>query len=232
MKKFLTMFFALILPMHLCAFQWDGDGGNDGDWLGTSCCEPEMNCLQAHQMNCLQPQWWRCGWDLEARVGAFRPTSKLFRRIYTHWAPEYELEASKQVWNNIHAWGNVGWYSKHGRSLGLEDHTRIRLIPISFGLKYRYCLTERASVYLGLGACYTLLRTKDYSPFVIHHTHRGAWGGVLKTGLRYAVSCRVFLDFFADYYYQKFHFHDTSEVERHDLNAGGIRLGGGLGLYF
>lgn len=218
MKKLLVMFFAIVLPMHVCAVFFENNSSQ------SNCCLSRANCEQSG--------WLSQGWDVEGRVGAFRPSAKILRRIYSYWSPEYEIEVSKQIYNDVHAWSNVGWYSKHGHSLGLEDSTHIRILPISFGLKYRFCLTERASAYLGLGACYTILKVKDESPFVVRHTNKEGWGGVVKAGVRYAITCCTFVDFFVDYYYHRFHFHETSKIERHNMDVGGVKIGGGLGFYF
>jgi len=175
---------------------------------------------------------WYEDWELQARVAAYCPSSHLMRKIYTHCGAEYQLELSKCCWGPIYTWSNIGWFSKRGHSLGVKNETRINIMPLSWGLKYMCWLDDNASAYIGLGAVYTILRIKDDTEFVRRHTNREAWGGVIKSGIRYAFTPCVFADFFVDYMYQNFHFKETDSSRSDNINVGGFKVGIGLGTRF
>lgn len=174
---------------------------------------------------------WQCGWDAEVRVAAFRPTSRRFREIYGQWGAEFQVEASKLICGPYYGWFNVGWYPKDGHSIGLHDKTRIDLVPIRFGAKYMFCLTPKLNGYVGLGATLTYLSIHDHSHTIRHTTRWGA-GGIVKTGLRYAIMQCLFVDLFADYSYEPFSFNSKHHIKRKDADVGGLMLGAGLGYSF
>lgn len=67
---------------------------------------------------------------------------------------------------------------------------------------------------------------------------KSAWGSLFKTGLHYKLGSYMFIDVFADYYYQYFkfknhHHHSKYEIFFKDyLNCSGYKIGAGLGVYF
>lgn len=177
-------------------------------------------------MNCLS------GLDVEARVAYFHPNSHTFRRIY-HGGVDLQVEFSTRVWNDFHAWFNIEWFSKKGHSIGLHDDTHVRILPLSLGIKYFYCLCSSIKAYTGIGATYTWLRTKDDNPFVIRHVSKKSYGLALKSGLIYDFCNGVYVDLFADYMYLPFHFSGSRHcIERHDAQVGGVKVGCGLGYHF
>lgn len=166
-------------------------------------------------------------WIAELRGGYFYPTSKKFREIYKSGGPEGEIEVSKTFRENWIGWGNVNYFQKDGRSLGLHDKTTIHMIPLSLGLKYQFLFCNSISPYLGGGLTYTILNIKNDSEFVKKHVTKGGFGFVIKSGIYIDLSERFLLDIFADYYYQKMHFYT-----KHNVDVGGFKMGMGLGYRF
>ncbi len=194
---------------------------------------------------------WDWDWDsldfsVEARVAYFHPSSKKVRRIYSEGWADYQLEFSAPLGCNWRLWSGVSGFSRKGHSIGFYNDTRLQLIPISLGLKYVYPIAHCTSIYVGGAACYSSLRIKDHSDYVHEHTRKRAFGGIAQVGLYYSVTDWLFLDVFADYYFQRFHFkhhsyisydgsgYDSSSrfVERNTLNMSGYKVGAGVGVTF
>lgn len=198
----------LFLSLELPAVNWD-------------CCE----------------SWLPAGASLEVRASYFRPTSKKVRKIYSDGWAVYGVRGSLNFCSNVQAWLGVDWSSNKGRSIGLKDRTQLRLVPITFGMNYLFNLTPCAQFYLGGGACYSILRIKDHSPYVKEHISKRTWGGIIETGINYYFTQCFFADLFVDYLFQRFCFSNShsgysSYVERHNVDVSGFRIGGGLGVSF
>ncbi|HEX2580146.1 MAG TPA: hypothetical protein VHK67_07080 [Rhabdochlamydiaceae bacterium] len=67
---------------------------------------------------------------LEAKFICFYPTSHVLHKIFPGIMPGVSLEASGPIWKNFHLWGEVGYISDHGRSLGGHQKTSIHIVPI------------------------------------------------------------------------------------------------------
>lgn len=237
MKTIAPYLLFLLLPFSIMAFdsyvESNWEGPNFSNQTGSPYWEgPNFS-------NETRSPWECCtsGWEAEFRVAAFYPQRNLFRRIYGKWSPEYQLEVSKQICGcNTYGFLNIGWYSKRGHSVGLHNKTRIRILPVSFGVKQAFCINSCLKFYLGIGATYAYMRIKDYSRFVYRHTSRGSWGGIFKSGFQYDIWNCAFLDFFVDYLYQPVHISKRTNgrhrVHRNSTNIGGLKIGGGIGWHF
>lgn len=172
---------------------------------------------------------WKKDWEIEGRAAAFNPTSHRFRQIYREWSGEYQVEVAKMFNCNWGAFFNATFLSESGRS-SLGDKTHLRLYPLSLGVKYQRNIWKCFDIYAGLGITYTILHIHDHNEFVHEHIRDQNVGGIVKTGFYYNVSKCMFLDFFADYRFQDFHFHHSDRVERLHTEVGGFSLGGGIGF--
>lgn len=171
-------------------------------------------------------------WTVEGRVAYFYPTSRLIREIYPRGGADYQLEASRRVFCNWHLWGSFNYFTKKGHSLGLHDDTRINIYPFSLGVKYNFCFFKHFRPYVGAGATYTLLRIRDHSEHVKEHVHKNGFGLVIKSGINFPIINCIFLDIFADYYYQQMHFRSQPGLYRHEVNLSGFKFGAGIGVAF
>lgn len=166
-------------------------------------------------------------WFTELRGGYFYPTSKKFREIYKSGGVEGEIEVAKKFKENWIGWGNVNYFQKKGRSIGFHDKTTIRMVPLSFGLKYQFLFCNSVSPYLGVGVAYTILNIKNDSEFVKKHVTKNGFGFVIKSGIYIDLSKSFLLDLFVDYYFQEMHFYT-----KHHVDVGGLKIGFGLGYRF
>ncbi len=221
--------------------------------------------------NCCGP----FGITAEARVAYYHPSSHRVRKIYGDGWADYQFELSKSFklgslfggndnccgscgdccgnggggfFSDLEfrGWVGVSGFSRKGESIGFNDDTRLQLIPVNFGLKILYPIFCNTKVFIGGAACYSFLRIKDDSDYVHKHTHRQEWGGLFQSGITYSFCDWGVVTFFADYFFQRFNFHDKRYssfydypyfyddrfIERNDLDLSGYKIGVGLGLSF
>lgn len=226
MKNFTLFFTLLLLPLKL---------------LATDCI-PDCEC--------------ETDWTLEVRGAYYQPCSKKFTKVYSRHLLDYQVEAAKRIHPFGEIWGSVSWASKQSHlwefdsysSHKFKERTKIFILPISLGGKIIYPILPCVDLYVGAGVCYSFLRIKNsckdeysgsyYSHFHCHspfkkETTKGNWGAIFKLGFQIAMSDSTFLDFFADYYSQVFHFSGSNHnLFKHDLDCSGFKLGIGFGVYF
>lgn len=162
---------------------------------------------------------------LEFRSAAFFPSSKLFRDIYEEVGANYQLQAATKVWECVEFWSNFDWFSKHGRSVGCHDSTRVNIANISLGLNFVYPLDCYYSLYIGCGPNVSTVWLKNKSRCERERLTRTTLGGIFKTGLYITLTDCLFLDLFVDYLYQPTNFHTH-------VNIGGFKSGLGIGFIF
>lgn len=175
------------------------------------------------------------GFEVETKVSAFFPSSKIIRRIYSDVIPYYEFEITKPFCNDWQVWLGAGYFSNEGHAIGCKNKTSFLLIPVTFGLKYIYSISDCMDLYTGAGACWSFLKNKDHSSFVHKNISNNALGCICKLGFIYRVKENIFIDIFTEYLYQHFSFkHHYAEhyTLRHNLNMSGFKIGGGLGFNF
>jgi hypothetical protein len=173
--------------------------------------------------------------------------------VYSSALIDYQVETSKRIHPFIEVWAGVNWMNKKG---DLYDHyhlfkqkNRIYILPLSIGFKFIFPVMECLDIYAGMGGCYSFLQIKHhwddliyessdlslFTPLKKHIAKRNV-GVVAKIGLRWTVGPTTFINIFADYFMQQFHFsrkHDFrgNHVWKH-LNCDGLKLGAGFGVYF
>lgn len=162
---------------------------------------------------------------LEIRSAAFFPASPTFRDAYGKVNADYQIQATATYCSCYELWTNLDWFYKHKR----RDHccnTKIRLANASFGVNQVFPLCGNLDAYAGIGVSFghTILHN-DTCCNCKEWISKYAFGGVLKSGIRYYFENCVFVDCFADYLYQPFHFHK-------DVDVGGLKIGIGLGMQF
>ena len=163
--------------------------------------------------------------SLKIRAAAFIPTSKLFREIYQTVGPCIELEYAYRFRDYLEGWGNFDWFFKHGRSVGLNNPTKVKVANFSFGLKFPYNIKQCHEVYIGTGPSISGIWLTNKSCCGCEKVSKPAGGIIVKSGYYYNFSKHLFLDFFADYLYQPIHF-------QHRVDIGGLKMGIGFGGKF
>lgn len=164
---------------------------------------------------------------IEIRSGAFFPNTERFRKIYGKATAFYGVEVSRSTDSCLDAWASLDFLTKHGRSDGFSDPTRVNIANFSFGLKIPYQFRDRWIGYIGVGPSWSAVWVKNR--YRSHHHHGAsqvAFGGILKSGLYYFINDCVFIDLFVDYLYQPISFADKS------TEVGGLKTGLGLGYRF
>lgn len=179
--------------------------------------------------------------DVEARAAYFLPQDSRMRDIYSKKGfAEYEIEAANPLsdlfctcpseWDGF---VNLSFYQKHGRSTCINDKTQVTNWTLNFGVKRYFIVCESFRPYLGLGCGAAHVKFHDESDYVSKHTKRWGVAILAKSGIRYDLTCNLFLDLFADYSYSWFNFqHRKSCVSVRNVNTGGLKLGLGLGYQF
>ncbi len=162
---------------------------------------------------------------MEIRFAESLHSSDRFSKIYGNWGASYEVEASTQLPYCIDGWCNFDWFSKHGRSEGLDNPTRVQIATVSLGVRFPYQFCERFTGYLGIGPTISRIWIKNNSECSRGKTSKLLIGGVLKSGVIYSLCGNIFCDFFADYIYQPVHFETQVDI-------GGLKLGAGVGIEF
>ena len=163
--------------------------------------------------------------SIEIRSAAFFHSSKRFKEIYGNVGASYQLEASTKLYNCLDGWANFDWFSKHGKSKGFNDPTRVSIANISCGVKFPYQFSEQFTAYIGIGPSLSKIWLKNEPQCGHESTSKLAIGGVLKAGVYYFINRQIFIDVFVDYLYQPVHF------ETH-VDIGGIKTGIGVGTKF
>lgn len=179
--------------------------------------------------------WVYSGWSAEVRAAAVKFSATRFHQVFSHWEPEVQVQINKSIGCNYFAWFNVGFLWDRGRATGKlcrYSKTRLSMVPVSMGLGYYYPINCNLGAYAGFGPSFTVLRLRDYSPFVHHKVNRQSWGYVVKCGIRIKVMYANYADIFCDYESVNFTGPRNNDNPRVHENLGGIRVGAALGIYY
>lgn len=166
---------------------------------------------------------------VEVKGSAFIPTSNLFKHIY-HTSGMVGAELTVELYKNMYGWFSVDYLSKSGHSLIGNSDTKVRYLPLGFGLKYflPFCYGDW---YVGGGAVAARIHTHDYSPFVAPTYTKWGVGGIAKVGVLFDIFCSSFIDIFVNYSAVNAHSSNTNGglVVPHKVKVHGVIVGAGLG---
>jgi outer membrane protein len=166
---------------------------------------------------------------VEIRGAAFYHSSKLFREIYGSAGPDYQVQLALR-YPCLEFWAHVDWFSKHGKSVGFNDSTRVNIVNYALGLSYLYRFNCQTTLYLGAGPCIANIWLKNQLTDHSHETvSKTTLGGLFKVGFYYNFTDCFFIDLFVDYVYQPAHFHHKHHKH---IDIGGVKPGIGLGIIF
>lgn len=176
--------------------------------------------------------------DIEARIAYFLPQDTRMRDIYgKNGLPEYEIEVSAPFQSccdcscDWDMWANLSYYDGSGHSSCLRNSTWARNWTLTAGLKRYFDVCMCFRPYLGLGVGLVNAQFKDRSPFVSRHVNKWGTAILVKSGIKYDVTCNIFLDLFMDYSYNWIMNKGCCHSKR-NLTTGGLKLGLGLGYQF
>jgi hypothetical protein len=197
-------------------------------------------------------EWTDPDWTLEVSGAYYLPSSTKIRHLYSGGWVDYQVLTSKRMYDFVDVWGSVNWMGKQ-RTFRDEDYndvknrTKIYVLPLAVGCSWIYPILPCTEVYFGVGGCFSFLNINNHctnykrhglsrSPFK-HHIQRTDFGALIKCGVQYALSNDLFVDLFANYLSQRFHFGDHRKVTgkyrfKHHLNLSGFKFGLAIGVYF
>lgn len=214
--------------------------------------------LSLFATNCIPDCEVRTDWTLEVRGAYINLPGKAIKKVYGGNWIDYEVEAAKRIHRFVEIWGGVDWASRHATvreyargydessGFNYKETSRIFVLPVSLGVKLIYPIIPFVDIYAGAGVCYSFLKIKnvckeDYSYRGLSEAplrkaiYKNNWGGVFKVGFQVAMSESTFLDFFTDYYMQRFQISrkkDPRNLFHKELDCSGFKFGMGFGVYF
>ena len=179
---------------------------------------------------------------IEGRVAYFIPSSSLLANIYENGWINYGLQATYLLPIKLPSTNKLGVYSSFnylqssGYSLGGGQYSRIRILPLTVGLKYLYafCLNKvEVDAYAALGARYNWINIHNRSDYVVQDVNPNGFGGVGEVGVLAIFQKYFLINAFMDYSIANVSSKQTRPfVYRQTLNISGFSVGGGLGVRF
>jgi hypothetical protein len=177
---------------------------------------------------------------IEARFSYFWPESKTLREIYHNGGINYQLTGTIPFYQGdnfglrgLNFWWALDYFLANGKSIGLEEKTRLQIEPLTAGLKW---ITPNSIVrpYFGAGFKYYFMQIRNYSSFVKQYMANNGSGFVLDTGVQLFIAKHLLADLFASYSFKQFGALsiELANVEATWLDIGGLNFGGGIGVKF
>jgi len=158
--------------------------------------------------------------SFELQGSYFSPTDSNFKSIYGGgW--EYGGVISFHLTTSLDLWLDGGYFAKSGSLTFTQEETKLTLIPLGAGLRYRI-LPGRITPYVDAGARYIIYRETN----VIGEVSAGGIGFVGKAGLAIGLSDHFGLDVHAAYSYC------SMKPADFEFNVGGLEFGAGLVFSF
>ena len=172
---------------------------------------------------------------LEYKGAAFIPVNKCLRSIFGKAAfisgPEltFQLHETNKKW---YGFASIDYMSKHGRSAGLCEPTKMHVVPLGFGAKY--CGGRSwGTIYGGLGLQAIHLKTINCSTYVAPITSRWGYGAIAKFGGFIDLRRNFFVDLFADFSFGRIRKGECcNNIIPEKVCLSGAILGGGIGYRF
>lgn len=182
---------------------------------------------------------------LEFRPSYFYPISKGIREAFHNGGINYQITGQfpvycgKNAWlQGMNVWAGVDYFSRDGRTSALNNKTRLRIVPLTLGLKFFFpAIGSVAPVnfYIGSGMKYFFVYNYTDSDYVKRNIYAHGMGGVVETGFTTTVIEHLVFDVFASYSFKTFQAPSLSKypaVEPTSMNISGVNIGGGIGYKF
>jgi len=157
---------------------------------------------------------------VELKAHYFNPSEQAFKDIYGG-GVMYGAEISIGVWKALDLWFGGSYFSKKGELTFTKEETKLELLPIGGGVKYRI-LSGNFVLYVRLGLNY--YQYKESNP--IGEVSEGGLGFVGQIGSYVTIVGGLVFDLYVDYTYCKIKPVDF------EINIGGIAVGAGVGYRF
>lgn len=179
--------------------------------------------------------------SVEADLSAFFPTTSVIQEIYGNVWPDVavaidHIQPFEKV-PELSFFGSVDYLFKHGQSiacnLACHQDTRIRLIPLTFGLKWIHTFNDRVEVYVGAAPKYYFMHIHNDSAFVPCSSSKNGCGGYATAGTFLYPTEHFMMNIFLSYSYMNFSAPcSTATLVGFRTNVSGVNLGLGMGWNF
>lgn len=160
------------------------------------------------------------GFTVKLRSSIFIPQDNFFEEIYGE-GFAYGVEIDIELWKRLDLWASVNIFSKQGKLTYTQEPTEVRIIPIEWGLRYRF-LSKRISLYTGIGLGYVSLYESNFIGDV--NTKKLGYNAGL--GGFVSLFHNLIFDVFIRYTWYNVH---PASIE---VNIGGYDLGVAIGYSF
>ncbi|MEI8365274.1 MAG: hypothetical protein WCF65_02550 [Parachlamydiaceae bacterium] len=177
---------------------------------------------------------------IDARLSYFWPESSSFREFYGNGTVDYQLTGTIPVYQGcsfllrgLNLWWAADYIENSGHSQGLGNKTKIKMEPVTAGLKWVYPHSWLRP-YIGIGLKYYFLQVHNTSDFVKEHISRNGPGCIAETGIQIFSCNHIMGDLFLSYSFKQFGApsNHLPNVTTTGLDVSGINIGGGIGFQF
>ena len=165
---------------------------------------------------------WSSGFSLALKGGYFWPMDEVFKEVYTN-GPVFGGEIAVRLVGGLDFWAGADFFSKKGSLTFSEEETKVRIIPLHTGVRYRFS-TSAVSPYLAAAAGYFLFKEES----VIGTEEGNRFGFLGQAGILAGLSRAVALDVYVRYWASKIPIEGFDE----EADLSGIQAGLGLAIRF
>lgn len=154
------------------------------------------------------------------RADYFLPSDQLYKDVYGG-GFQFGGEIVIPIWKGISLYLGAGFFSKKGAMIPFGEETTISLIPVEFGILYKFS-KSKINPYVGAGAGYYSLSEESF----LGKVTGGNVGFFGQAGVSVELSKFFVIDISAKYNVCNL------TIDAIENNIGGIRIGMGFGVGF
>ncbi len=170
---------------------------------------------------------------VEVKAGYFFFTDCEMRQVYDRGGIDVQLTGTYPIYNFLELYGSIEYLRKHGYSINAHEKTKLWAVPLNFGLRTFYPITDCFKGYITVGPRYIFVHVNNGSLYVPKTMQGNGCGGFLNGGLLYRFYNNFILDVFAEYSYKPLQFCSSQKgTIGHRAQVGGVTIGGGIGTNF
>jgi len=159
-------------------------------------------------------------YQVKVGINYFIPSEKVFKDIYGG-GMMYMGEINIAIWKSLELWIGGSYFLKKGKLTFTEEETKLEIIPIGGGLRFRLS-TGRLDFYVGGGLSYFLSEEKN----PIGDVSKRELGYDGRIGSIVELPKGLIIDIFINYSYS------ITKPADFKVNIGGFRTGIGIGYKF
>lgn len=161
------------------------------------------------------------GMKFELKGHYYLPQDSNFKEVYSS-GIAFGGEFSYKIWKGFSAWFGGSSFSKGGEFTFSNDKTDVKIIPFELGVQYTQSLSEKFSLYGGVGLAYVLFDEENFLGAVTQNK----LGVIATVGVMLHLKSGLFVDVFFDYLMCSL---QPGEVE---FSISGMMTGIGVGIVF